>query len=69
VEMKGRSEKEKLMKQRGKLRENKEIEKILIDNDLTKQEREIQKEPRTIAKEEKTEGNEVKITIEGVQWG
>jgi hypothetical protein len=44
--------------QKGKLREKKETEKILvfIDNDLTKQEREIQKKLRTIAKEEKREG-------------
>jgi hypothetical protein len=44
--------------QKGKLREKKETEKILvfIDNDLTKHEREIQKKLRTIAKEEKREG-------------
>jgi hypothetical protein len=32
-----------LVKQKGKLREKKETEKIFIHNDLTKQEREIQK--------------------------
>jgi hypothetical protein len=30
--------KEKVMKQKGKLRETKEIDKIFIDNDLIKQE-------------------------------
>jgi hypothetical protein len=54
--------KEKVMKQKGKLREKKEIEKIFIDNDLIKQEREIQKKLRTIAKE-KREGKEVKVDI------
>jgi hypothetical protein len=68
------SEKEKVMKQKGKLREKKETEKIFIDNDLTKQEREIQKKLRTIGKEERRQGKEVNvryrkiITIEGVQW-
>jgi hypothetical protein len=45
-----------------KLREKKEIEKIFIDNDLIKQEREIQKKLRTIAKE-KREGKAVKVDI------
>jgi hypothetical protein len=44
------SGKEKVMKQKGKLTQKKETEKIFIDNDLTKQEREIQKKLRTIAK-------------------
>jgi hypothetical protein len=48
------------MKQKKKLREKKETEKILIDNDLTKQEKEIQKKLRTIAKEEKREGKKSK---------
>jgi polysaccharide deacetylase 2 family uncharacterized protein YibQ len=66
------SGKEKVMKQKGKLTQKKETEKIFIDNDLTKQEREIQKKLRTIAKEQKRERKEVKIgyrhtTIEGVQ--
>jgi predicted Zn-ribbon and HTH transcriptional regulator len=61
------------MKQKKKLREKKETEKIFIDNDLTKQEQEIQKKLRTIAKEEKREGKEVKmryskIVIERIQW-
>jgi predicted Zn-ribbon and HTH transcriptional regulator len=72
VEREEWSEKEKVIKQKGKLRDKKEIEKIFIDKDLTKQEREIHKKLRTIAKEEKREGKEVnvgykKITIEGVQ--
>jgi hypothetical protein len=50
VEMEEWSGKEKVIK-RGKLRENKETEKIFIDNGLTRQEREIQKKLRTIAKE------------------
>jgi hypothetical protein len=44
------------MKQKGKLRKKKETEKIFIDNDVTKQDREIQKKLRTIAKEDKREG-------------
>jgi hypothetical protein len=44
------------MKKKGKLRKKKETEKIFIDNDVTKQEREIQKKLRTIAKEDKREG-------------
>jgi hypothetical protein len=44
------SGKEKVIK-KGKLREKKETEKIFTDNDLTRQEREIQKKLRTIAKE------------------
>jgi hypothetical protein len=60
------SGKEKVMKQKGKLREKKETEKIFI-------EREMQKKLRTIGKEERRQGKEVnvryrKITIEGVQW-
>jgi hypothetical protein len=55
------SGKEKTMKQKGKMREKKETEKIFIDNDLTKQEREILKKQRTIAKEGKREGKEVKV--------
>jgi hypothetical protein len=55
------SGKEKTMKQKGKMREKKETEKIFIDNDLTKQEREILKKQRTIAKKEKREGKEVKV--------
>jgi hypothetical protein len=58
VEMEEWSGKEKMMKQKGKLREKKETEKIFIDKDLKKQEREIQKKLRTIVKEEKR----------GVQW-
>jgi polysaccharide deacetylase 2 family uncharacterized protein YibQ len=63
VEMEEWSGKEKVMKLK---------EKIFIDNDITKPEREIQKKLGTIAKEEKREGKEVKvgyrkITIEGVQ--
>jgi hypothetical protein len=73
VEMEEWSRKEKVMEKKGKLRKKEETEKIFIDNDFTKQEREIQKKLRTIAKEEKKEGKEVKvryrkITIEGVQW-
>jgi predicted metal-binding protein len=65
--------KEKVMKQNEKLRGKKEIEKIFIENCLTKQEREIHKKLRTIVKVEKREGKEMKvgyrkITIEGVQW-
>jgi hypothetical protein len=44
------------MKQKGKLRKKKETEKLFIDNEVTKQEREIQKKLRTIAKEDKREG-------------
>jgi hypothetical protein len=51
VEMEEWNAKEKIMKRKGKLREKKETEKIFIDNDLTKQEREVQKKLRTIAKE------------------
>jgi hypothetical protein len=66
------SGKENVMKQKEKLREKKETEKIFIDNDLTRQERETQKKQRTIAKEEEREGKKVKvgyrkITMEGVQ--
>jgi hypothetical protein len=62
----------KVMKQKGKQREKKKTEKIFIDNDLTKQEREMQTKLRTIAKEEKREGKEAKVgyrktTIEEVQ--
>jgi hypothetical protein len=53
MEMEEWSGQEKVMKQKGKLRERKEPEKIFIDNDLTKQERKIQKKLKTIAKEEK----------------
>jgi hypothetical protein len=49
------------MNQKGKLREEKETEKIFIGNDLTKQEREIQKKLRTFANAEKRAGKEVKV--------
>jgi hypothetical protein len=45
-----------VMKQNEKLRGKKEIEKIFIENCLTKQEREIHKKLRTIVKEEKERG-------------
>jgi polysaccharide deacetylase 2 family uncharacterized protein YibQ len=72
VEMEEWSGKEKVMKLKGKLRGKKKTEKIFIDNDITKPEREIQKKLGTIAEEKKREGKEVKvgymkITIEGVQ--
>jgi hypothetical protein len=72
VEMEEWSGKEKVMKLKGKLREKKKTEKMFIDNDITKPEREIQKKLGTIAKEEKREGKEVKvgyrkISIEVVQ--
>ncbi|KAJ3635361.1 hypothetical protein MTP99_008274 [Tenebrio molitor] len=72
VEVEEWSGKEKVMKQKGKPGGKKETEKIFIDNNLTKQEREIQKKLRAIAKKEKREEKEVKvgymkITIEGVQ--
>jgi hypothetical protein len=56
--------KEKVMKQKGKLREKEETKNI------TKQEREIQKKLRSIVKKEKREEKEVKvgyrkISIEG----
>jgi phosphoglycerate-specific signal transduction histidine kinase len=64
VEMEEWNGKEKVMKQKGKLREKEETKNI------TKQEREIQKKLRSIVKEEKREEKEVKvgyrkITIEG----
>jgi hypothetical protein len=46
VEMEEWSGKEKVMKQKGKPREKEETQIIFIDNDLTKQEREIQKKLR-----------------------
>jgi hypothetical protein len=58
VEIEEWSGQEKVMKQKGKLRERKETEKIFIDNDLTKQERKIQKKLKTIAKEEKRKEKE-----------
>jgi hypothetical protein len=64
--------KEKVMKQKGKLREKKETKKIFIGNDLTKQERKMQKKLRTIAKEERREGKEVKVgyrKMEGMKKG
>jgi hypothetical protein len=41
------------VKQKGKLRGNRATEKIFIDNDLTKQEREIQKKLRAICQRRK----------------
>jgi hypothetical protein len=72
VQMEEWSGKEKVMKQKGKLRGNRATKKIFIDNDLTKKEREIQKKIRAIAREEKRQGKDLKvgymkITIEGVQ--
>jgi hypothetical protein len=46
LEMEEWSGKEKMMKQMGKPREKEETQIIFIDNDLTKQEREIQKKLR-----------------------
>jgi cell division protein FtsX len=72
VQMEEWSGKEKVMKQKGKLRGNRATEKIFIDNDLTTKEREIQKKIRAIAREERRQGKDLKvgymkITIEGVQ--
>jgi hypothetical protein len=53
VEMEEWSGKEKVMKLKGKLRGKKKTEKIFIDNDITKPEREIQKKLGTIAEEKK----------------
>jgi hypothetical protein len=49
------------VKQKGKLRGNRATEKIFIDNDLTKQEREIQKKLRATAREEKRKGKDAKV--------
>jgi hypothetical protein len=58
VEMEEWSGKEKMMKQKGKLREKKETEKIFIDKDLTKQEREDTEETKN-HRERRKKGREL----------
>jgi hypothetical protein len=53
MQMEEWSGKEKVIKQKGKLRGNRATEKIFIDNDPTKQEREIQKKLRAGVPEER----------------
>jgi hypothetical protein len=58
VEMEEWSGKEKMMKQKGKLREKKETEKIFIDKDFTKQEREDTEETKN-HRERRKKGREL----------
>jgi hypothetical protein len=72
IELENEEDKEKIMKNKYKLK-NIKNEKIYINDDTTKKEREKDKQMRKFAREEKDKGKEVKIgynrvTIEGKIW-
>lgn len=72
VELKDKNEKEKVMKNKNKLR-NYRKGRVYINEDLTKQEREIERILRTKAREELQKGNDVKrghqrLFINGTAW-
>lgn len=72
IELKNTDDKIKIMKNKSKLREYKE-QNIYINDDMTKEEREIQEKIRRKAKEERTKGKTVKIgyqklLVQGEQW-
>lgn len=72
IELHKEDDKKQIMQNKRKLRDLK-MEKIFIDNDLTKKEREKQKHIRLRAQEERRKGNDVKvgfnkISINGIEW-
>lgn len=72
IELKNTDDKIKIMQNKAKLREYREG-RIYINDDMTKEEREIQGRIRRKAKEERTKGKKVKIRfqkliVEGEQW-
>lgn len=72
IEMEKEEEKEKIMKSKHKLKDIND-EKIYINNDMTKKEREKSKEIRKIAKNERDKGKNVKIgynkiNVDGKEW-
>ncbi|KAK9739351.1 hypothetical protein QE152_g9156 [Popillia japonica] len=72
IELHKEDDKKQIMQNERKLRDLK-MEKIFIDNDLTKKEREKQQHIRLRAQEERRKGNDVdvgfnKITINGIEW-
>jgi predicted RNase H-like nuclease (RuvC/YqgF family) len=72
IELEKEEDKENIMKNKYKLK-YKENDKIYINNDETKKERERGRQIRKMAKEEKNKGKEVKtgynkVTIEGKVW-
>lgn len=60
IELEDWETKEKIMKEKKKLRE-KYMNKIYIDHDLTREEREVQRRIRERAKKEREEGKRIKI--------
>ncbi|KAK9745155.1 hypothetical protein QE152_g7164 [Popillia japonica] len=72
IELTSIDDKIKIMKNKSKLKEYTE-EKVYINDDMTKEEREIQEKIRRKAKEERRKGKTVKIgfqklVVEGEQW-
>ncbi|KAI4471155.1 hypothetical protein MML48_1g21465 [Holotrichia oblita] len=72
IELTSIEDKIKIMKNKSKLKEYTE-EKVYINDDMTKEEREIQEKIRRKAKEERMKGKPVKIgfqklVVEGEQW-
>lgn len=72
VECQKEADKEKIMANKAKLKERKE-ERVFINNDMTKKEREKQKEIRMFAKLENQKGKEVKmgynkVSVNGQEW-
>lgn len=72
ITMKNENDKEQVMRNKHKLRHYKEAA-VFIDNDMTKQEREIQGHMRRFEREERNRGKHVrrgynKVNIEGEDW-
>lgn len=73
ISLESEQDKIQVMENKYKLKNNNDTRAVYLNNDLTKQEREIQRQMIKMAKEEKDKGNQVKkgynkITINGVEW-
>lgn len=72
VGMKNERDKEQVMKNKHKLKDNRDAA-IYINDDMTKQEREIQRQLRNFEREERRKGRQVRkrynrVTVEGEDW-
>lgn len=73
IELKNEKHKKEVMRNKAKLKNLGTTERIYINEDMTKKEREKQKQIRSIAKVEKEKGKNVKIgynkvIVDGIEW-
>jgi hypothetical protein len=72
IELENENDKKKVMQNKSKLKDYK-AERVYINDDLTKEERDKQRQIRLMAQEEKGKGRAVKtgynkVTIDGIEW-